>query len=293
MTWLRWHVAAVLAGTALVPAQLQAGGQVEEATFADMAFKGPECVRYDSARDRYLVSNINGEMLAVDGNGFISRVAADGTGELKWIESGKNEVTLNAPKGMAIADDKIYVADIDHLRIFDAETGKPVDAIEISGAKFLNALAVASDGTIYVTDTGTEQSPGAIYGVEPGGKVRAVAEGKNLERPNGIAIDRDGNLIVVTYGSNKVLTLSTDGNVLNATILRDGQLDGLALQEDGSKLLSSWKGEDIVRLSPDDSSAEVVVTGVHTPAAFEVDEERGQMVVPLVEDNKVVVAPLG
>jgi len=249
--------------------------------------------RYDRAHDRYLVSNINGEMLAVDDNGFISRLAADGTGELKWIESGKDGVTLNAPKGMAIADGNIYVADIDHLRIFDAETGEPVDAIQITGAKFLNALAIASDGTIYVTDTGTENRPGAIYAVQQDGKVGPIAEGERLGRPNCIAIDRDGNLIVVTYGSDKVLTLSKGGSLLSATILRDGQLDGLALQEDGSTLLSSWKGEDIIRLSPDARAAEVVVTGIRTPAAFEVDEARGQIVVPLVEENRVVVAPLG
>ena len=144
MTWLRWQSAALLAGTALLPVHLHAG-PIDETTFAGMAFKGPECVRYDPAHDRYLVSNINGEMLGVDGNGFISRLAADGTGQLKWIESGKNGVTLNAPKGMAIADGKIYVADIDHVRIFDAETGKPVDALEITGAKFLNALAFCGE----------------------------------------------------------------------------------------------------------------------------------------------------
>lgn len=144
-----------------------------------------------------------------------------------------------------------------------------------------------------MTDTGTEKRPGAIYRVEPGGKVHTVAEGENLGRPNGIAIDRNANLIVATYGSNKVLTLSKDGNLLSATILKDGQLDGLALQGDGSTLLSSWKGEDIVRLSPDGSAAEVVVTGIHTPAAFEVDQQRGRILVPLVEDDKVVVAPLG
>ena len=70
---------------------------------ADAGFSTPESVLHDAASDVYLVSNINGNPLDVDGNGSISRVSFDGTvAQLKWIEGGANGVTLNAPKGMAI-----------------------------------------------------------------------------------------------------------------------------------------------------------------------------------------------
>ena len=48
----------------------------------------------------YFVANINGNSLAKDGNGFISRLTRDGKVEsLKFIAGGRGGVTLNAPKG--------------------------------------------------------------------------------------------------------------------------------------------------------------------------------------------------
>src|SRR5690242_11480428 len=41
-------------------------------------FATPESVLHDEARDRYLVSNINGKPSDVDGNGFISELSPDG-----------------------------------------------------------------------------------------------------------------------------------------------------------------------------------------------------------------------
>ena len=62
-------------------------------------FLTPESVFHDSAQDIYFVSNINGSPTAKDNNGFISRLRPDGAVEnLKFIEGGKNGVTLNAPK---------------------------------------------------------------------------------------------------------------------------------------------------------------------------------------------------
>jgi hypothetical protein len=57
-------------------------------------------------------------------------------------------------------------------------------------------------------------------------------------------------------------------------------------------LISSWKGKNAIRIAPD-GATETILTGVRTPAAFEVDTERGQILVPLVRENRVVVAPLG
>lgn len=198
---------------------------------------------------------------------------------------------LNAPKGMEIADGELHVADIDHLRTFDAETGAPIDYLEIEGAKFLNDIAIAPDGTLYVTDTGTKDVPGAIYEVSADGEVSTLAKGRHLERPNGIDLDREGNLIVVTFAGKKVLTISKDGEVLETTKVDAGKLDGLVVRDDGSRLVSSWDGKHIVRIAPD-GTAKTVLTGVRTPAAFGFDEERQRLLVPLVKENKVVAAPL-
>lgn len=259
--------------------------------FKDLALKGPEAVRYDPERDRYVISNINGKMTKADNNGFISLVIQDGPAELKWIVGGKNGVTLHAPKGMQIFGGKLYVADIDHMRVFDAKTGAPLGATRIEGAKFLNDLAVASDGTVFITDTGTKDVPGAVYEIDPGGTVRAIAKGRDLNRPNGIDLDSKGNLKIATFAADEVLTMSRDGTILDRRKLDAGKLDGLVVQKDGSVLVSSWKGNHVVRLNPG-GKAETILTGVKSPAAFDVDRAHERLLVPAVNQNRIVVAPL-
>ncbi len=50
---------------------------------------------------------------------------------LKFIQGGKGDVTLHAPKGMAVVEHVLYVADLDTLRGFDTATGKPVLVLTI------------------------------------------------------------------------------------------------------------------------------------------------------------------
>ena len=58
------------------------------------------------------------------------------------VEGGKNEVRLNAPKGMALRGDTLFVADIDMLRMFNRRTGAPIGAVSLreNNATFLNAI---------------------------------------------------------------------------------------------------------------------------------------------------------
>ena len=71
-------------------------------------FLTPESVLHDTTQDIYFVSNINGSPTAKDNNGFISRVRPDGAVEnLKFIEGGKNGVTLHGPKGLALWGDTL------------------------------------------------------------------------------------------------------------------------------------------------------------------------------------------
>src|SRR6476469_4123232 len=49
----------------------------------------PESVFYDAEQDVYFISNINGQALATDNNGYISRINPDTMqGEMKFIEAG-------------------------------------------------------------------------------------------------------------------------------------------------------------------------------------------------------------
>ncbi|HEX9164238.1 MAG TPA: hypothetical protein VF980_21225, partial [Thermoanaerobaculia bacterium] len=174
----------------------------------------PESVLHDKDQDVYFISNINGQPLAADNNGYISRVTPDSLAiEAKWIEAGKNNVTLNAPKGMAIVGDTLYVSDLTTVRKFDRKTGAPKGEIPIPGSTFLNDLA--TDGKdVYVSDSGMKAGAGgnfdptgtdAVWQIS-GDKPKKIASGKDLNRPNGLEVV-DGKIWVVTFGANELYRL--------------------------------------------------------------------------------------
>ena len=96
--------------------------KASEADKSSTTVKGlstPESVLYDAKRDRYLISNINGEPASKDSNGFISLLTADGKLST-WISSTES-AKLHAPKGMGIQGNKLlYIADIDVVHVYDA-----------------------------------------------------------------------------------------------------------------------------------------------------------------------------
>src|SRR2546427_11014661 len=181
-------------------------------------FLTPESVLHDTVQDIYFVSNTNGSPTAKDNNGFISRVRPDGAVEnLKFIEGGRAGVTLHAPKGMALNGDTLWVADIDVVRAFNAKTGALVDSVSLSklGAVFLNDVAVAPTGALYITDTGIKfddvgnvlhPGPDRIFRIGPDRAVTVALKGDTLGRPKGIAVDPVGKrFVIVQFGGRAVL----------------------------------------------------------------------------------------
>ncbi|MGI8521603.1 MAG: hypothetical protein ACR2MC_13575, partial [Actinomycetota bacterium] len=128
-------------GDAAAAGDTAAAGPSAERLVTVDSLEGPEAARWDPDQDVWFVSNVNGNSGAKDNNGYITRLAADGSiDSLKFIAAGRNRVTLHAPKGMAIVGDTLWVADIDAVRGFNRKTGAPVASINVKGAKFLNDI---------------------------------------------------------------------------------------------------------------------------------------------------------
>ncbi|HET6948675.1 MAG TPA: SMP-30/gluconolactonase/LRE family protein [bacterium] len=259
-------------------------------------FQTPESVLYDAADDVYLVSNINGNPTGTDDNGFISRVAADGRIlTLKWIDGASAAVTLNAPKGLAISGDTLYVTDITVVRMFDRRTGAPKGSITVPGSTFMNDAAAAPDGTVYVTDSGLKPdfSPSgtdAVYRLR-NGALSTVAKGTHLKGPNGVAVLPNGRLIVVTFSATgETYELTTNGQQQRVQRLPQGQLDGVVVLQGQVLLVSSWAASAIYRVTG--SNAEVLVSNVPSPADIGYDGRRDRVLIPLFQQNRVVIQPL-
>ncbi len=268
-------------------------------TVADSGINAPESVLYNAAGDVYLVSNINGNPLDKDGNGFISRVSPDGhVTELKWIAGGVNGVTLNAPKGMGLHGDTLFVADIDAVRMFNRVTGALFGSRTIPGATFLNDIAVGPDGTVYVTDTGLkagakgfeDSGTDAVYRFGAGGKAIAVIKGPKLGRPNGITVNGTG-ITVVTFGSGEVYRVDPKtGARTDLPKPPKGQLDGVETLADGSLIVSSWEGQAIYRLNS--GTYTTAIDSVPTPADIGYDISRNVVLIPIMSANHIEIRKL-
>lgn len=257
----------------------------------------PESVLYDEMQDRYLISNINGAPTGVDNNGYIVEVSPEGKiTNAKFIVGGANKVKLDAPKGMAISKGVLYVADITTVRKFDAKTGAAKGEVSIAGSTFLNDIAIAPDGKVYVSDSGLKAGANgleptgtdAVYVVE-GNKARAIAKNKDLISPNGLTF-QDKDLIVVTFGGDQAYKLNAKGEKSEITKLPAGSLDGVVAI--GAELLiSSWASSSVYK-GKLGSQFEVAIPELPAPADIGFDTKRKRVLVPLFKDNAVRVFEL-
>ena len=254
----------------------------------DAGLKTPESILYVPDEDVYLVSNVNGEATKADGNGFISKVAPDGKViELKWIDGEKPGVNLDAPKGMAIVGDLLYVSDIKWVRLFDRKTGKPRGKVGVGGATFLNDVAPDASGKgVWLTDSGMRYGANGAEPTNSDGvflvsnmQAKAVMKDKGMGWPNGILPDENGAW-VISHKSNELYYITKDGKKEKAQNLPKGSLDGIIRANDGSVLVSSWEAKAIYQGKPGQEFKEVL-SGIESPADIGYDSKRHRVLVPL------------
>ncbi len=274
---------ALVAVAALTPPSSLTGQDVTTVS----GFSASEAVRHDPVADVYLVANIDGNSTARDDNGFISRVSPSGEIlELRWIDGAAGDFTLNAPKGMALRGEHLLVADIDHIRVFHRQTGAHVADWPVPGAVFLNDVAVADDGTVYLTDTNAN----TLYrfqGTEP----VVLASGEEFGNPNGVDVDERGPAVVLWRGGAKRVDPGT--GAWSALPAPEGpQVDGIILMDDGSYIASSWSLRAVVRVGTD-GSITPVLQDVEQAADIGYDALRHRVLVPTFQNELHIVSLSG
>lgn len=257
-------------------------------------FENPESVLHDADQDVYFVSNMVGFGSVKDGNGYIVRLnAADLNTSTVFVQSGSGGATLDAPKGMAISGDTLWVADIDKLRGFNRVTGVPLATVDFapSGAVLLNDVAVGANGELRVTDTGIRMDekgnyvvgPARIFAVGPNAAVRPVAFGPAIGLPNGIAWDAPHRRwVFVSFDPFRwdVKALDTTDSV--HTLLaraQQGRLDGVVVLPSGGILYASWADSSVHLLEGERDR--LVIRNVIAPAAIGFDTRRNRVAIPM------------
>ena len=261
----------------------------------------PESVLYDAGRDMYVVANIHGKPLDADGNGYLTVVNPDGSNErasanVQWVKGEADDINLDAPKGMAISGDTLYVSDINVVRRFEAKSGKQLEDVKILGASFLNDVASDGNGGVFVSDTALDASfnptgTDAIYHISKDGKVTPRIKAKDLGGPNGLWFDGKDTLWVVTFVSGEIYSVDAKGKKSKPEKLPKGQLDGIVGIEGGDLLVSSWECKCVYRGKPGGEWKEVV-SGVESPADIDYDPKRKRLLIPGFLTNQLHVHAL-
>ncbi|HMA76026.1 MAG TPA: SMP-30/gluconolactonase/LRE family protein [Candidatus Krumholzibacteriaceae bacterium] len=255
-------------------------GGVNKRWAASGEFKTPESVKYDHARNVIYVSNINGSPTARDGNGFVSKLSIRGEVTVpRWITS------LNAPKGMAIYEGKLYLADIDEVVEIDIKTGKIMQRYKASAAEFLNDVAADTAGNIYVSDSSSKVS--AIYRLR-GKDIEVWIKDDKIKNPNGLFI-RNGTLFVGSSGDGTLKAVDLETSEISTVAQPGFGIDGLVVDGKGGFILSDWRGKTSgidrkgeLKLLIDTSEA-----GINS-ADIDYIAEMNLLLVPTFSDNRVM-----
>ena len=207
--------------------------RLEQAWATDAVFKTPESVLYDAQRNVLYVSNINNRSQATpDGDGFISRLNSNGTVEQLFWVSG-----LNDPKGMALYNGVLYVADINQVVAIASQTGSVIARYEAEGAQGLNDITVDESGNLYISDKEGKK----IYQLR-NGRLSLWLDNTQGQEPNGLVAEN--NQLLTNFSTNGTVK-KIDLNNKTVTDWLNGipSADGLVSDGRGNYFISNWNGE--------------------------------------------------
>lgn len=219
----------------------------------DSVLKVPESVLYDQQNKVLYVSNIDGEPWGKDGKGFISKLSLDGKVITKeWVTG------LNAPKGMGLYKNKLYVADLSEMVVIDIAKGVIVSRLKVTGATGLNDITIAPNSILSVSDSKNKMV--YTFPVDFFKKLSLVLDSTDLKGPNGLLAYN--NLLYVldagslyTYKSDK----KTGKQFVEIANGMETSTDGIENVNGNEFIVSSWSG--VVYYINADGSKQVLLDG--------------------------------
>jgi hypothetical protein len=247
-------------------------------------FAVPECV-LPAGDGTVFISNIDAgedQYWDDDGAGYISRADAATleVTEERWADG------LNAPKGMCILDDHLWVSDNTRIVAILLEDPTQRQVLEPEGAEEINDL-VAHEGIVYASDT----AAAVIHRVEDGELLDPIAAPDTV---NGITFG-DSQMWAVSWDQHDIYRMDPTGASEPEPLgvaEHFTNLDAIEELADGRLLVSDFFGNKVCIVDPADLAVETVAE-IESPADLGLDEDSEIIYVPQFLVDRVVALPLG
>jgi DNA-binding beta-propeller fold protein YncE len=218
----------LIATTLMIVSQYSIGQKLEKAWSSTTDFRIPESALYEPKLDVVFVANMGEVLDTKTGDGFISKMNLEGKiTNLKWVTG------LNDPKGQAVWDGKLYVADMNDLVVIDIKKAQVIKTYPAPNAKFLNDVAVDDKGQVFVSDMKDQR----IY-VLADDVFESWLNNENLENVNGLWSEK-GKLYA---GNEAVWEIDIKTKEMKALFHGAIEVDGLKPLGDGNFIFSNWPG---------------------------------------------------
>jgi DNA-binding beta-propeller fold protein YncE len=246
----------------------------------------------DPIEKGYFISSVNGEAEAADNNGFITKLDPHGKLlNLKFIQGGKGDVTLHAPKGMAVVEHVLYVADLNTLRGFNTATGEPVMMLTVRSPATaqselprasLSDVAFDGKGHLYCSD----QKANTIYRVDLATQTLSVlVTDLALAGPSGLVVHpKSGQIIAVSWDKGKIFEVSPEGVVTE--LFSNGffsnrfqNLRGVDFDRWGNMYVSDFTTGKVWRMTWD-KRFQVIAEFLPAPGDLSIDRTNNLILVP-------------
>lgn len=237
----------------------------------------PESVLFVSESKELYVSLIDGEGAGKDGKGGIAILNLDGSlKQADWITG------LNAPKGLALNRDLLYIADISTVVVVDVISGNIVNEIEIAESTFLNDITVDDNGVVYVSDTRQNK----IFQIK-GSRYTLYME--NVPSVNGLKFV-NSNLYALAGPELWKIDANKNKTIIATGFEKGG--DGLEPVGNGDFLVTCWPG--IIYYVRADGSFEKVldVQGSMNTADLGYNPKEQTLYIPTFNSNSVIAYKL-
>lgn len=245
----------------------------------DTTLRTPESVLYDGNNTLY-VANIDGKPDGLDGSGFISKVSLDGKIEnLHWTSG------LNAPKGMGLYKNRLYVTDVYRLVAINTQTGQAEKTWDAVGKDaFLNDVTVDKEGTVYVSDSRVNK----LYRLKDD-KWEVFMEGEPLNNPNGVLAVGTDKLMIGNTKTGALCSLDLKTKTLKQIADGMANTDGIVPEGKGNYFVSDWSGR-LFHIAADGTKTDLLDTRAEKVNAADIEyvAKKKLLVVPTFFKNKLV-----